>query len=239
MAKLESSLKNMLIVLTVIALVAGGALASVYMLTAEPIQQSKEKKSQDAILAVLPAFEKTETVSSPDGLTIHKAYASDGSFVGAAVESFSNNGFSGEVKVMVGFDNEGNIVNYSVLEQKETPGLGTKMIDWFKPQGEVEKSLVEKLFGFEVKTAERNSSVIGKNPATDKLTVKQDGGDIDAITASTISSRAFLETIAAAYKSYVAANDKSIETAADATAETITDGNTGATASAEKGGNNE
>jgi len=79
-----------------------------------------------------------------------------------------------------------------VLEQKETPGLGTKMVDWFK-------------------TNKGNQSIIGKNPALANLTVSKDGGEIDAITASTISSRAFLFSIRNAYQAFSA--NKEEETA--------------------------
>jgi Na+-translocating ferredoxin:NAD+ oxidoreductase subunit G len=226
MAKLESTFKNMLIVLTVISLIAAVSLASMYNLTKGPIDQATAKKSQEAIKMVLPAFDKLEDVASADGLVIHKAYAKDGSFVGAAVEGKAA-GFSGDVKVMVGFDKEGNIVDYSVLQQTETPGLGTKMVDWFKPAKEVQKSLVETVFGFQVKPVEKQSSIIGKNPAKNNLTVSKDGGEIDAITASTISSRSFLLAISEAYKAYAAANDMSADT------------QTGATQASEKGENHE
>jgi electron transport complex protein RnfG len=43
-------------------------------------------------------------------------------------------------------------------------------------------------------------NILGKNPAKDNLTVSKDGGDVDAITASTITSRAFLETVERAYQ---------------------------------------
>lgn len=101
--------------------------------------------------------------------------------MGAAIESFTNNGFSGLIKIMVGFDKEGNILNYTVLSHKETPGLGSKMNDWFR---------------------EGTGNINGKNPGQNNLTVSKDKGEIDAITAATISSRAFLDGIQTAYKGY-------------------------------------
>lgn len=180
----------------------------------------------EAIKAVLPVFDKIEN-DTANGLNIYKAYKADGQFIGAAVESMSKNGFGGEIKVMVGFDAQGNITEYSVLEQKETPGLGTKMVTWFRPQTEKKKSLLETIFHYEVKTAEKQSSIIGKNPAVNKMTVSKDGGEIDAITASTISSRAFLESVRTAYNAYAAANNQK-----------QTDANSGATQTTE-GNNNE
>lgn len=212
----------MVLVLTGITLFAAVALGSIYSATQAPIEATKTARQQDAIKEVLPEFSRLDEpeaveVAGMGTLDIYKAYDNNDNFVGAAVESVSKNGFSGEIKVMTGFDKEGNIVNYSVLEQKETPGLGTKMVSWFKPQGKVEKSLIEKLFGFEVKAEERKSSIIGMNPAKDKLTVTKDGGEIDAITAATISSRAFLEAVQYAYAAYTN-NPDAIDTCSGATA---------------------
>ena len=210
--KLESSFKNMVLVLAAITFSGAAILASVYNLTKEPIEQAQIAKQENAIKEVLPAYEKlgeAETVNIPNkgDYTIYKAYDASDNFVGAAVSSSSRNGFSGEVKIMVGFDTEGNIVNYSVLEQKETPGLGTKMVDWFK-------------------TEKGQQNIVGKNPAVNNLKVTKDGGEVDAITASTISSRAFLEAVQDAYAVFT--NNPA---AADAsTGATAVDSQSGATA---------
>lgn len=193
--------------LTGISLLAAVALGVMHSVTKEPIEAAKTAKSQEAIREVLPAFERLDSAETVavDGvgeLTVYRAYDGEGRFVGAAVESFSDKAFNGEIRVMVGFGSDGSIVNYSVLDQKETPGLGTKMTDWFKPQAEMRKSLVETVFGFTVNAGARKSSVVGKNPQTDNLTVARDGGEIDGITAATISSRAFLGAIAAAFAAY-------------------------------------
>lgn len=215
MAKLESSFKNMVLVLTGIALFAAVTLASVYTVTKEPIEQAKIAKQQNAIKEVLPAFDKlgeAETVALPGkgDYPIYKAYDAAGKFVGAAVESVSKNGFSGEIKIMVGFDVEGNIVDYSVLEQKETPGLGTKMVDWFK-------------------TDKGQQNIKGKNPAVNNLKVTKEGGEIDAITAATISSRAFLEAVQDAYAAYGNNPDAAADTTSGATELEETDAESSAT----------
>jgi Na+-translocating ferredoxin:NAD+ oxidoreductase subunit G len=178
MKKLESNLPNMVIVLTVITLLASFLLASVYGITKTPIALAKEQKKELAIKNVLPVFDRLEN-DSINGVLIYKGYQ-DNSWVGTAIESSSKNGFSGEIKLMVGFDATGAIYNYSVLEQKETPGLGTKIVDWFR-------------------TSKNNQSIIGKHIAKGLLKLSKDGGEIDAITASTISSRAFLEAVNEAY----------------------------------------
>ncbi len=184
MKRLESNLLNMVLSLTIISVVAATLLAVIFTLTEEPIAQAQVQKQQAAIIAVLPAVEGLE-ISGPEtpaeGIAIHRAYAA-GEFVGAAVEAEAN-GFSGAIRLMVGFDKEGNIVNYEVLKQTETPGLGTKVVDWFK-------------------TDKNNQSILGLNPAETKLIVSKDGGKVDAITAATISSRAFLEAVQKAYNAY-------------------------------------
>lgn len=180
--KLESNFKNMVLVLTIISLIAAGVLGAVYTVTEEPIAIAKAEKQQAAIQQVLNDFDRLED-ETVNGLLVHKAYQGD-AFVGAAVES-ETNGFGGKIKIMVGFDKEGNIIDYAILQQSETPGLGTKMVDWFK-------------------TNKNNQNIKGKNPEKNNLTVSKDGGEVDAITAATISSRAFLAAVNLAYNAYAA-----------------------------------
>ncbi len=190
MKKLESSFKNMVSVLTVVAVVAGLLLGYVNKLTAEPIAQANAKALSDAIALVVPGFDN-EPAANPDtievdGVTykIYKATKGD-KFIGAAVES-SANGFGGALTVLVGFDADGKIIDYSLLSHAETPGLGSKAADWFKKGGK--------------------GDITGKNPGDKPLTVSKDGGEIDAITASTITSRAFLNAVNAAYAAYAKQN---------------------------------
>ena len=164
MKKLESSLKNMALALTGFSVVAGGLLGWVNDVTAEPIAQANAKTLSDAIAVVVPGFdnnpaEAPETVEV-NGATykIYKA-TKGGQPIGAAVESASN-GFGGTLTVLVGFDNEGNIIDYSLLSHSETPGLGSKAADWFKKGAK--------------------GDITGKNPGKAPLTVSKDGGDVDA-----------------------------------------------------------
>ena len=207
MGKLSSSYKNMLLSLLFICLLAAGLLAKVNNMTKTPIAEAKALKLEEAIKEVVPAFDNDPVAESykvatdrGDSLLVYPAKKGD-KVVGFAVNSYSDNGFSGNIQVMVGFDMESNLVNYAVLSHSETPGLGSHMVDWFKPQVH-EFSLIEKLFGFEVKKVDAKSSIIGKNPSTTKFEVTNDGGDIDAISASTITSRAFLEAVRKAYAAY-------------------------------------
>ena len=185
MAKLKSSLTNMLLSLTLITLVAAGLLAGIYSLTKDTIAATNAAKQQAAIIAVLPQVEGLN-IAEPlevDGITIFKAHQGN-TFAGAAVK-VAENGFGGTFHVMVGFDNAGTITGFEVLDHQETPGLGSKMQEWFQ----------------NVRT------IIGLNPTQSNLTVSKDGGDVDAITAATISSRAFLAAVNKAYNAYAEANN--------------------------------
>ena len=202
---MESSLKNMVVVLFTITLVASAAVGGVYTITKEPIAQAKVAAVNAALQQVLPEYEATtsqtiEVNSLP--IVAHTATVADKA-VGYAIESISKNGFGGAIRLMVGFDTEGTILNINVLEQKETPGLGTKMAD----EGNVLLlSLKEK------KASEVN------------MTVKKDGGDIDALTAATISSRAYAEAVAVAYEAFKVASGQQSEAGEVATGATKQEG---------------
>lgn len=177
MSKKESNMKNMFIALLVITFVASASLGGIYELTKEPIAAAKLEKKNNAIRQVIPEFDNIPTADvykkAADGDTLYFYPGMMGDEpVGTAVETFTNLGFSGEIKVMVGFLPDGTINDVAVLEHEETPGLGDKM---------------------ERKKSDWSIQFRGKNPETFSLSVKKDGGDVDAITASTISSRAFCD----------------------------------------------
>ncbi len=180
--KLESNFLNMVVVLFGVTLIASAAVGYVNSLTAGPIEAAKQAKQVNAIRQVIPGeFDNDPSadvwkVKTPDGgeLEFYPA-KKNGEPVGTAVKTYTNSGFGGIVWLMVGFNPDGTISNYSVLEHKETPGLGSKMDTWF--------------------TANGKGNIIGKNPGTTGLKVSKDGGDVDAITAATISSRAFLDAV--------------------------------------------
>lgn len=192
MKKLESSLTNMVLVLTLVAVIMGGVLAYVNYLTEGPINEQKEKVLADGIKTVMCVQDlkvaSTDEVRQNDAkgkemvFTIYQIQDAQGQQLGAAVES-TTGGFGGDLKILVGFDPEGNILGYTLLEHAETPGLGAKADKWFQKG--------------------QKGDIIGKNPA-EPLVVSKDGGQVDAITASTITSRAFLLAVNNAYKAYQA-----------------------------------
>lgn len=180
---MKSTLFNMVAVLFCITLVASAGVGGVYQITEEPIAQANARAVTEALEMVLPAFDQTTQAElSIDEMPIVAYTATNGGeVVGYAVKTMSKKGFGGSITLMVGFDAAGTVLNVNVLAQSETPGLGTKMAD----EG---NALI--------------TSFQGKNPGEMKLAVKKDGGDVDALTAATISSRAYVDAMARAYNAY-------------------------------------
>ncbi len=177
----KSSFKNMTVCLFAICIVCSSLLAGVYALTKEPIDAAAKAKNEAAIMEVLPEgaviIEEERTVDFEGAsYTYNLAYDQQGNTVGCAV-NVAPVGFGGPVVIKVGFDAKGVICNTKVLSQAETPGLGAKC--------------VEPAFSDQFK---------GWDPSARKLAVRKDGGDVDAITASTITSRAYADGLALAVK---------------------------------------
>ena len=181
----------MLLLLTGVTVISVALLAYVNELTKTPIAEANAKTLNEALKQVLPEFtnnpvaESDTVFSEKEGkkvvdFILYPAKEGD-QWIGTAVQATSI-GFAGEIKVLVGFDAEGKIYNYSLLAHAETPGLGSKASDWFKEGGK--------------------GSIKGMSPGDAPLAVSKDGGQIDAITASTITTRAFLNAVNAAYAAY-------------------------------------
>ena len=128
---MKSTLKNMTAVLFGITLVASAGVGVVNMITAEPIAAAKEAATVAALNEVLPAFDETtnaELTIDELPITVYTA-TKEGVVSGYAVQTMTKQGFGGTIRMMVGFTPDGEVVNVNVLEQSETPGLGTKMTD--------------------------------------------------------------------------------------------------------------
>jgi len=191
MAKSQSTLKNMILSLTLIALVSGTGLGFVYELTKGPIALSVLNKKLNAIREVVPDFTNNPNdemfrlaTGEGDSLDVYPA-KNDGEIVGYAINSYTPDGFSGNISLIAGFKPDGTITGISVLEHKETPGLGTKMTE-----------------------TEFSGQFVGKNPEEFILKVKKDGGQVDAITAATISSRAYCDAVQRAYNTLMKGGKK-------------------------------
>lgn len=180
MAK-ESTFGNMVLSLTVICLVCSALLGVVYSVTKAPIEAAEVAKVNEAIAAVVPQFDNvpSQEMTVVDDCEVYPAKMGD-EIVGYAIKVKSS-GFGGALQIMVGFTNDGTVYNTSVISHSETPGLGAKITD---------------------ENIQPRAQVKGKDIASTNFTVSKDGGDIDAITASTITSRAFLKGVSAACEIY-------------------------------------
>ncbi|MDX2430548.1 MAG: RnfABCDGE type electron transport complex subunit G [Bacteroides sp.] len=186
MAKTESTFINMTATLVVITLVAAALLGSVFALTKEPIRLAELAKKNEAISVVVPGFDNEPSQEVQrlfvDGDSVYLYTARQGEeILGTAVETFTNKGFSGNFKLMVGFDPDGTIIDIAVIKHAETPGLGDKM---------------------EIGKSDFHVQFMGKDPTSFKVAVTKDRGDVDAITASTITSRAYCDAVERAFSAF-------------------------------------
>ncbi len=187
MAKRESTFLNMVLTLMIVAATASFTLATVYNLTKEPIERAREAARQEAIGMVLPEFDELKTVNfmpltGSDSLQFNLAYK-HGELVGVAVATYTAMGYSGRIRAMVGFSPEGRIIDVVHLEHAETPGLGDK----------IEKG-----------KSDWSDQFQGFDPGEQSLRVRQDDGDIDGITAATITARAYCDAIDRAFRTFEA-----------------------------------
>lgn len=192
MKKLTSTLPHMILSLGLVSIIAAALLGGMYVITKEPIARQEKESRIEAIRRVAPAFDNDPEadaveITTPSGhsCTVYPAILS-GRFNGAAIATSTMEGFGGEIRIMAGFTADGAVKDYQVMSHAETPGLGSKMQLWFRdPKGA--------------------RSVIGKSPATTSFYVvkdKEQKGEIDGITAATISSRAFLGALREAFDAY-------------------------------------
>ena len=191
---MKSTLVNMTSVLFGITLIASAGVGVVNMITEEPIEVASKNTATALIQQVLPdgvEISPADTLLNIKGNVVYVCVGMrDGEVAGYAVAapSLTKDGFNGKVSLMVGFKPEGEIYNIRVLQQNETPGLGTNMA--------VEGNKLYQSF-FDRQTGE------GKNPGNMKLEVNKEGGEVDALTAATISSRAYVNAVTTAYAAYL------------------------------------
>ena len=171
----KSNLTNMVLVLGLVCLFCSAILGGAYVITKAPIEAAAAAKTQAAVAQVLPHFESIEYNADSNYYTAY-----DGSsVVGYAIES-TVVGFGGPLSLMVGVTGDGVVYNTSVLSHSETPGLGAKC--------STDAKFMDQWRGFD--------------PSVKKLSVRNDGGDVDAITASTITSRAYTLAVENALKTF-------------------------------------
>jgi electron transport complex protein RnfG len=190
MSKKKDTFINMVVSLFAITIVSGFALGFVNDLTVGPIKEAKIAKKVNALKLVLPEFDNNpveqvlllKSEFAKDSVEVYPAFKNN-EFVGAAVIGSTEKGFSGLIKIMVGFKPDGTIQNIEVLEQKETPGLGTKMKE--------DKFIAQ---------------FRDKNPSSFNVKPTKDMGEVDALTGATITTRAFGGAVQMAYDEFMKNN---------------------------------
>jgi len=172
-----------------ITFVSAVLLTIVYKLTQNPIQQAQDKLDFNSIKNVItsefnnnPFAEKINIRRDKDFFTLYPA-RKDGYITSIVMKTHSDKGYGGRMDVIVGFLLDGTVSGFEVVKHRETPGLGSK-----------------------VNEATFKKAVIGKSPANESFKVRQDGGEIDAITGATITSRALIDAIQKAYRGYLKFN---------------------------------
>ncbi len=183
----SNSLIRLIFVMLIVACGSAAILGFVYDITKEPIKRANDAKELAAISEVIyeefdnnPFQERTQIPlkKNKGQVTLYPA-RKDGKIRAVAIKTSSNKAFGGSIELIVGFFLDGTISGYKVISSKETPGLGSK-----------------------VSEPKFSEQFIGIKPKRKTFKVKQDGGEIDAVTAATISSRAVIDAIQKAYDAY-------------------------------------
>lgn len=221
-SKMKSSFMNMLVVLGLVTAISGVSLGYVFELTKGPIAKAQAEKLKKALKLVSPEFDDVKEYmvatadNTGDSLFFYDV-KKEGKVVGTTVKSWTDKSFSGRLWVIVGFLPDGTINNSNVLVHKETPGLGDKT---------------------DIKKSTWNEQFKGKNPANYQLVVTKDGGDVDAITAATISSRSYCDAMQRAYDAYMKSLETKVtEVALDEVKETVSEVSTDTIVEPNIGGN--
>ena len=175
-----------IVVLFGIAVISAFVLGKVHQKTLAPIQEAKDAQELAAISEVVNEFDNDPFAEQMIITTQNKKHKlimyparKDGQLNSVAIKTYTNTGFGGRIELMAGFNADGSIKSFKIISAHETPGLGSK----------VDEPKFKKQFN-------------GFHPQRQILKVRQDGGEIDAVTAATISSRAVLRAIARAFDAF-------------------------------------
>jgi electron transport complex protein RnfG len=176
---------KLLVALTVVCVVSALSLSAVNDVTKTLIEEQDTQARLRAVRAVLPPFDndpiadttQVAAADEPDGemIVVHVGKKA-GKPTGVAFE-VTGEGYGGRIRVMLGMDVKGCVSGVRILKHAETPGLGAK----------IEEDAFTSAF--------RNKSLANSRLVRGELAVKKDGGDIDAVTGATISSRGVTEAV--------------------------------------------
>jgi electron transport complex protein RnfG len=179
------SILNAGFLFVVITLISVLILGVIHHFTKDIIEQLPTYEKYASFRDVYPSFHYVDSFpkvfhEGKESIDVYKTYDEKHECIGAIVCSTSHNGYVGEIDVLIGFNNQGDILNYRVISHKETIGLGARIVNWFKSK-------------------EHNRNIIGIRANETNLSLVNEGGEIDAITGATVSSRAFLFAVRNAF----------------------------------------
>ena len=182
MKPVKSSLFNMIVAMAVVSTCSAISIGYVFQKTKEPIENSKTMKISNTVEEILGKFDnkpfEERKKLEESNLELYPA-KEDGKITSVAIKSFSNNGFGGKIELIIGLLIDGTVTGYKIIQQNETPGLGTKITE----------SKFSKQF-------------VGLNAYDDNIKLSKKGGEIDALTGATISSNAVIEAVNKATKAF-------------------------------------
>jgi electron transport complex protein RnfG len=172
---------RMILVLTLVGLIAGGFLSGVATLTKEKIALNIQKEIESAIIKVIPGTTQNQKLYEEEDLTIYQGKDADGQTTGYAVQT-TGIGFQDKITLLYGIDrSRTKIIGLTIIEQKETPGLGAKITD-------------RDVFLQFWKNRDINQPLTLRKPPVNSLD-QLGPSEINSITGATISSRKVLEIV--------------------------------------------
>lgn len=120
---------RMIVALTSVGILSGGFLATVGLLTKERIALNKQREIEAAIAVVVPGTETSQKLYEERAISVYGGKNEEGDIIGFAVHA-SGVGFQDKITLMFGTNTSlTRITSLTILDQKETPGLGAKIAD--------------------------------------------------------------------------------------------------------------
>lgn len=172
----------------IFSLAASTALSVFYFITKSPIDESDARAKRIFLNQVIPAdlydnnlvkdtisVEPSPLLGNKKNIDVYRAKKNN-QVIAVIIEAIAPDGYSGEIKTLVGIDQEDKILGVRVIAHKETPGLGDYI--------EIDKS--QWIKNFNLKSLDKVSEK--------KWAVKKDGGDFDYISGATITPRAVIKS---------------------------------------------
>jgi len=176
------------VAMIIFSLAASTALSISYFITKSPIDESDAKAKRIFLNQVIPAdlydnnlvkdtisIEPSPMLGNKKNIDVYRAKKNN-QVIAVIIESVAPDGYSGEIKTLVGIDHEDKILGVRVIAHKETPGLGDYI--------EIDKS--QWIKNFDLKSLNKVSEK--------QWTVKKDGGDFDYVSGATITPRAVIKS---------------------------------------------